>query len=275
MITLSSTRFTWSASTSTWGASGASSTRTFSRSSGACVYGESASSTSAFGSTRSGRIGGSREKRENSPISSLRSRTAPRIMSIAEGKMSAKRAGSRPQAVLSVSAARPTGVSGFLISWMTRSTASFQAVRRWVARIWVRSSTTTTVPTARWPSPWRAEAATERVRRPCGRSQTTWASCQASRPSRTGATASTRRAVSVPPSASSRVRPRVVSGARPRISPARSLNVSIRPLSSSDRTPVPTFAMTVARWFLRARRLACDARSSPVRASTIPSRLRL
>ncbi len=239
------------------------------------MYGESASSTSAFGSSRSGRIGGSREKRENSPISSLRSRTAPRIMSIAEGKRSAKRAGSRAQAVLSVSAASPTGVSGFLTSWMTRSTASFQAVSRWVARIWVRSSITTTVPMGRRPSPRRAEAATESVRRPWGSSHTIWASWQSSRPSRTTATASTSRAVAAPASASSSVRPRAPSGARPRISLALSLNVSIRPSSSSERTPVPTLAMTVARWFFRARRLACESRSSPVRASTMPSRFRL
>ena len=239
------------------------------------MYGESASSTSALGSIRSGRIGGSREKRENSPISSFRSRTAPRIMSIAEGKRSAKRSLSRAQAVFNVSAASPTGVSGFLTSWMTRSTASFQASSRCVARTCVRSSITTTVPIGRWPSPRSAEATTASVRRPWGSSHTICASFHSSRPSRTTATASTSRAVVEAPSASSSVRPRAPSGARPRISLALSLKVSIRPSSSSERTPVPTLAMTVARWFFRARRLACESRSSPVRASTMPSRLRL
>src|SRR5436309_163715 len=95
-------------------------------------------------------------------MSSFRSRTEESTMSIAEGKRASNRLGSCAWADFKVSAARPTGVSGFLISWMTRSTASFQASRRWVARIWVRSSHTTTVP---WPppSPGSAEATTDSV----------------------------------------------------------------------------------------------------------------
>ncbi len=223
---------------------------------------------------RSVRISGSREKRENSPMRSFRSRTDPRIMSIAPGKISAKRLLSRDHAERQRLGGEPHGrervldlVDHPLDGLLPRLEPLGGEDLREVLDHHDGADGPATLAEERGGD-HRERAAAVR---------------QLADELRLASGARTRRAPARPPrgaAAPRRAPPRpggrsALSGARPRISPARSFHVSMRPSSSSDTTPVPTFAMTVERWFLSASSVACDARSSDVRASTIASRLRL